>query len=67
MSEDLQIKLEAALAENAAYYQLAKKEIWEAADKEITTLKSALREAKKYVPKEQKHAHSIINAALGSE
>ena len=43
--KQLKADRDAALAENAAYYQLAKKEVWEAADKEITTLKSALREA----------------------
>ena len=38
---------DAALAENHVYYQLAHKEVWEAANKEITTLKSALRETNK--------------------
>lgn len=41
-------------------------EYMEELELQITTLKSALREAKKYVPREQKSVHSTINAALGA-
>ena len=55
---------DAALAENAAYYQLAKKEVWAIAESALREAKEALK-AKSYLGDMQ--AIATINKVLGEE
>lgn len=73
---DLVVQRDAALAENAAYYQLAKKEVWAVAESALREAKEALENGKIYQQDTGSHydlfirtqrALTTINKVLGDE